>query len=49
MMIKPERLRKGNKVAYVTGTALFGIGALLQAISPNIILFIIISAWDGFK
>lgn len=33
--------RKGNKVAYVTGTALFGIGALLQAISPNIILFII--------
>ncbi|WP_125583823.1 MFS transporter [Levilactobacillus cerevisiae] len=32
--------RQGNKLAYMAGTGLFAVGALLQGIAPNIVWFI---------
>lgn len=33
--------RQGNKLAYMVGTGLFAVGALLQGIAPNIVWFIV--------
>ena len=38
---------KGNKIAYISATSLFAIGAIFQGLAPNIIWFIIARAIMG--
>ena len=38
---------KGNKIAYISATSLFAIGAIFQGLAPNITWFIIARAIMG--